>query len=153
SPDAVLGCRLFRPRRTIRMAQPEPPGPTDRTAARIVALVSFAVPLLYCSRLADPFALPKRAALLAAAVALGALATLRPSRGESERVSAPALWPACLLLILGAIACGRAPNVGLALWGLLDLAAGVLLFAGMSRCVRDLAGVGLTLRAYLVAAA
>ncbi len=135
------------------MAQPESPGPTDRTAAWIVAAVSFVVPLLYCSRLADPFALPKRAALLAAAIAIAALAALRPSRGETARVSTPALWPAGVLLILAAIACGRAPNVGLALWGLLDLAAGVLLFAGMTRCVRDLDSVGLVLRSYLCAAA
>jgi len=135
------------------MSQPERPGTTDRLAARILAATSFAVPLLYCSRLADPFGLPKRALILAAAIALGALATLRPSAREPARLSAPVLLPAALFLAVAAIACCRAANLGLALWGLLDLAAGVLLLAGMIRCVRDLDDVRLVFRSYLVAAA
>ena len=135
------------------MSQPERTGTSDRFAAWVLAGVSFVVPLLYCSRLAEPFALPKRVAILAAAIALGVLATLRPSVRDGGRVSAPALWPAALFLAAAAIACCRAANLGLALWGLLDLATGVLVLAGMTRLVRDVADVRLVLRSYLVAAA
>ena len=135
------------------MSQPDRSGTTDRLAAWILATVSFVVPLAYSSSLADPFGFPKRTATLAAAIVLGALATLRRPAQESARVSAPAIRLAILFVLFAAVACFRAVNPGLAFWGLLDLAAGLLLLAGTIRCLRDAAVARLVFRSFLVAAA
>ena len=135
------------------MSQPDRPDPIDRLAAWTLAGVCFLVPLVYCSGLADPFSFPKRTVILAGAIVLGAIATLRRRSQEAAAVSAPVMPLAIVFLVCAAIACVRAVNVGLALWGLLDLAAGVLLLVGTIRCLRDATAVRLVLRSYLVAAA
>ncbi len=134
------------------MSQPEPSDTTDRLAAWTLAAASFVVPLAYSSSLADPFSFPKRTAILAAAIVLGAIATLRRPARESARVTAPVMPPAIVFLACAAFACVRAVNVGLALWSLLDLAAGILLLAGTIGCLRDAAAVRLVFRSFLAAA-
>ena len=135
------------------MSQPDRSDITDRLAAWTLMAVSFVVPLVYCSSLADPFSFPKRTVILAAAILLGAIATLRRPAQESARVAAPVMPLAIVFLACAAIACVRAVNVGLALWSLLDLAAGLLLLAGTIRCLSDAAAVRLVFRSFLIAAA
>lgn len=135
------------------MSQPPSPSTADRIAIWILAATSFVVPLAYCSGVADPFAFPKRAVMLAAALLLGGIALARRPGPDRPRLSSPAVWLALLFIACALVACGTAANRGLALWGLLDLVVGAGLFAATIRFVRDAQGAGLIFRSILLAAA
>ncbi|MBI1950696.1 MAG: tetratricopeptide repeat protein [Acidobacteria bacterium] len=124
----------------------------DRIAIGILAAAAFLVPLAYCSTLADPFAFPKRAVMLAAALlVLGIALARRPGPGHT-RFSSPALRLALLFAGGALVSCVTAVNRGLALWGFLDLAVGVGLLAATVRFVRDPDGARLIFRSILLSA-
>jgi tetratricopeptide (TPR) repeat protein len=136
------------------MPQAPDPGPIDRLACRILAALVFLVPLIHSGTLSEPFSFPKRALVLSAAVLLAGLAIL--SRILDEDVSwttSPALWMGLIFAGCAVVSVGTSLNRGLALWGALDLAAGVAIFWAVARFVRDTRGAALLLRAVLASAA
>jgi tetratricopeptide (TPR) repeat protein/O-antigen ligase len=135
------------------MSQPPISSTADRLAIGILAAASFLVPLVYCSTLADPFAFPKRTVMLAAALLVAGIALARSPGPGDTRLSSPALRLALLFTACALVSCLAAVNRGLALWGFLDLAVGVALFAATVRFVRDPGGARLIFRAILLAAA
>jgi len=108
----------------------------DRTAIAILAVASCLVPFVYGSTLADPFALPKRIVLLAAAVLLTGLPLALPAGPDRAPVRSPALRLALLFAAFAGLACVTALNRGLALWGWLDILAAIALFRATVRYAR-----------------
>ncbi len=134
------------------MSQPPISSTADRMPIWILAAAAFFVPLAYGSTLADPFAFPKRAVMLAAALlVLGIALGRRPDPGH-RRFSSPALRLAFLFAGGTLVSCATAVNRGLALWGFLDLVVGVGLLAATVRFVRDPDGARLILRSILLSA-
>lgn len=124
----------------------------DRIAIGILAVASCLVPLVYASTLADPFALPKRIVLLAAALLLLGLALYRQPEPDHARLGSPALLLALLFALCALMTCATALNRGLALWGCLDILVGVGLFAATVRFVRRPEGAGVIFGALLASA-
>ncbi|HEV8701697.1 MAG TPA: tetratricopeptide repeat protein [Candidatus Polarisedimenticolia bacterium] len=125
----------------------------DRTAVGILAAVSFLVPLAFGSSLADPFAFPKRAVMVAAAVLLSGLALVGRPGPEHARVSSPAILLTLLFTGCALFTCATALNRGLALWGFLDILVGAGLFAATVRFVRQPESARLIFSAFLASGA
>lgn len=136
------------------MPQAPDPSRIDRVACRVLAALIFLVPLVHAGTLSEPFAFPKRALILAAAVLLAGLAIVsRLLDEDASWTTSPALSLGLIFAACAAVSVGASLNRGLALWGALDLAAGVAIFWAAARFVRDTRGVALLLRAALAAAA
>jgi len=135
------------------MLKPVSEGFLERAGVWVLAATLCLVPLAYGSVFADPFGFVKRSLMLVAALLLAGLGLVSRARGGGSRPGSPARPIAVVFLVASAIACGVAVNRGLALWGLLDLAAGFGLFLGTSRFARDIRSVSVLLRATLIGAA
>ncbi|MBI4169337.1 MAG: tetratricopeptide repeat protein [Acidobacteria bacterium] len=136
------------------MPQAPDPSRIDRLACRILAALVFLLPLVHSGTLSDPFSSPKRILVVTAAILLAGLAILsRLYEDDASWTASPSLWTALIFLACAALSILSALNRGLALWGALDLAAGVAIFWGVARFVRDPPGAALLLRAVLAGAA
>lgn len=125
----------------------------ERAATPVIAALVCAVPLLHSGSLADPFELPKEIAIQGAALTLFALALMArlTGGGAPRRRSLEALltW---LLVAAGAAALFTAPNRGLAISSLIELAAFIAVSWGVARFVREPSGTALVLGAILTSA-
>jgi tetratricopeptide (TPR) repeat protein len=122
----------------------------ESTATWLVAAASFLVPLLHSGSISDPFFLPKALTLVALAICLGLLSILAYLASDLRPgITSPSLWLATGVLFLSAVSVLSAANRGLALWGLLDVVAGVVIFWGVARFVRRRQQVALILSALL----
>jgi tetratricopeptide (TPR) repeat protein len=105
------------------------PDRADRIATGLLAGVLLVAPLVHAPSLADPFALPQRILILVVAAIAGALAIAgRRADAGAAAIRSPALRLSTLLLVGAALATLVSANRGLALGGLLELAAGVAIF-------------------------
>ncbi len=129
------------------------PSRIERAATLVIAALVCAVPLLHSGSLADPFELPKEIAVQGAALVLVALALLArfADGGAPRRWSLGALltW---LLVAAGAAALLAAPNRGLGLSSLIELAAFIIVSWGVARFVREPSRAALILGAILTSA-
>jgi len=126
----------------------------ERAATLIIALLVGAVPLLHSGALADPFELPKKTAILSAALVLLALALLsRFADGETSCRWSVADLLAGLVAVSAGTALLTAPNRGLALISFVDLLASLVVARAVARYVRQPSSVKLILGAALAGAA
>jgi len=129
------------------------PSRIDRVATWVLGALVFLLPLLHSSVLSDPFALPKKIAVIVAALLLWGLEILSSLREEPRpRIASPALHLALATIACAAFAVLPAANRGLAVQGLADLGAGLVLFWAVTRFVREAASAALLLRAALLSA-
>jgi tetratricopeptide (TPR) repeat protein len=130
------------------------PGVLDRLARFILASTLLLAPLAHSGTFADPFALPKWIVMTTAALLLAgtAIASHLFEDGASRIGSLP-LWFAAAFVVCAALAVVPSLNRGLALGGLLEIAAGAGLFWGVTRFVRGLPAIARLLAAILIAAA
>ena len=139
---------------SFRMPSVTTPSRIDRVATWVLGVLVFLLPLLHSSVLSDPFALPKKIALIVAALLLWGLQIVSQLREEPRPgIASPALHLSLATLACAAFAVLPAVNRGLALQGLLDLGAGLVLFWAVTRFVREPANAALLLRAVLLSAA
>jgi tetratricopeptide (TPR) repeat protein len=126
----------------------------ESTATWLIAGASFLIPLLHSGSIAEPFFLPKALTVVALAVCLGVLSLVSYLASDLRPgLSSPSLWLATGVVFLSAVSVIFAANRGLALWGLLDVAAGVALFWGVARFVRRREQVAVVLAAILASTA
>jgi Tfp pilus assembly protein PilF len=128
--------------------------PTRRPSPFLLGTLLFLMPLFHVAGLGDPFALPRSALLHAGALALLAEAALGALRSENApRLSRVGAVVGILFLIASGLAAGLSVNRGLALRGLADLAALVVVAWGAFRLASEPAKVATLFRATLAAAA
>ncbi len=119
-------------------------------ATGIVAAAAFLIPLVHSGSIVEPFFFPKMLVIVATAFALGILAIACYLYGDLHPgpTSFP-LWLGVGVVLLHAVAIGTADNRTLALWGTLDIAAGVVVFWGVARFFRSPDQAATVLIAYL----
>ena len=133
------------------MSQQSDPSARAGAIAWMAAAAMVLIPLAHSGILSDPFGLPKRALFIALAIILAAVSIYTVLfREGSTCASRAALVPALLLLAGGAIGWALSFNRPLSVWGLVDIAAGVTVFLGMTRFVRTLDGARLFFNAALI---
>ncbi|HEU4402862.1 MAG TPA: tetratricopeptide repeat protein [Candidatus Polarisedimenticolia bacterium] len=129
------------------------PSRLERVALGILAALLILVPLTHSGSLSDHFDFPKVLVCLGAAFLLTGLAVVSYLFGEeAPGISSPVLWPAAIFVAAAALAVVPSANRGLALWGLLRLAIGPVIFWAVTRFVRNTRGAAILLGALLVSA-
>lgn len=129
------------------------PSLSNRCATWILAGLLFLVPLVHSDSISKPFSLPKESVLLFGALLLllvGILSFL--FEATASRLQSPAFIAAAALAVAGALAIAPSVNRPLALNGLVDLAAGLALFWGVTRFVRTPSSCATLFRAVSLAA-
>lgn len=129
------------------------PSRAERLTTWLVSAAVFLIPPVHSGSLADPFALPKEILIMVTALLLGAIAiTSFLFEDGTPGTRLPALWIALAFLLCAAAAVLPATNRGLAVRGLVHLAAQVAVFWGVSRFVRRPSGAAPILWAALASA-